>query len=143
MYRKEKNNNRHSYGQANKQLKVHKFSMELMEKSVIVLGLRTLPLPACRRCGSSWWCRTVVSRHMEFRLLRWLDNVLDWQKPLPHTGHLNGFSLTCMYLRVTGKKKKKPTGYYITVAVHIYTTLRHAGGHKLITGKHDDRTMWT
>lgn len=71
-----------------------KFNIELMEKSVIILGLRMLPT-ASRCCC---WCKTVVSRHIEFLLLRWLDNVLDWQKPLPHTGHLKGFSLTCMYL---------------------------------------------
>lgn len=73
-----------------------KFNMEFMEKSVIIFGLRML---AASRCWC--WCKIVVSRHMEFLLLRWLDNVLDWQNPLPHTGHLNGFSLTWMYLEIT------------------------------------------
>lgn len=32
-----------------------------------------------------------------WRLL-WTANVRDWQKPLPHTSHLKGFSLQWMYL---------------------------------------------
>lgn len=28
----------------------------------------------------------------------WTANVLDWQNPLPHSEHLNGFSLEWMYL---------------------------------------------
>lgn len=84
-------------------LQIHcRFNIELMEKSVIIFGLRTL-------AASRWlcWCIMVVSRHIEFRLLRWLDNVLDWQNPLPQTGHLNGFSLTCIYLYVYRRKKKR------------------------------------
>lgn len=46
-------------------------------------------------CGDSSMCRIL-----------WTAKVRDWQNPLPHSRHLNGFSLEWMYLmkrRKTGK----------------------------------------
>lgn len=39
-------------------------------------------------CGDSSMCRIL-----------WTASVRDWQKPLPHSRHLNGFSFEWMYLR--------------------------------------------
>jgi len=47
-------------------------------------------------CGDSSMCRIL-----------WTANVLDWQNPLPHSVHLNGFSFEWIYLLENKKKKIK------------------------------------
>lgn len=49
-------------------------------------------------CGDSSKCNILCTA-----------NVRDWQKPLPHSLHLNGFSFEWMYLMAKRKRKKKRT----------------------------------
>lgn len=57
-------------------------------------------------CGDSSKCRTL-----------WTASVLDWQNPLPHSPHLNGFSFEWIYLK---QDKEFLFNYFFYVCIYKF-----------------------